>query len=62
MGNMPPIEASENIKSVIIARLTPDKEINHALNHRMDKRKSFVFARQYRNSLEGLTLWCPEIN
>ena len=30
----------------------------------MDKRKSFVFARrQYRiTSLEGLMLWCPEIN
>ena len=28
---MPPIEASENIKNIIIARLIPDKEINHAL-------------------------------
>ena len=29
---MPPIKASGNIKSVIIERLNPDREMNHALH------------------------------
>ena len=35
------------------------------VSHRMDKRKSFVYLPEDKieiTSLEGLMLWCPEIN
>ena len=55
------IRTKTNLESYCFKEIAYKMKVG--VSHRMDKRKSFVFARQYRNNFSRrLTLWCPEIN